>query len=308
MNRTIAVALVATLLLAVAATVVVAQFTGPPPQQPERPPLTQTPVIFVPKAPEQAAGDNGSMVALTEITSFALLDRDGQVMGTLENFFFYLERMEIAYAVLALGQGVDTSDRIYPVPPSALELRREQQAFAFVGDDQKLATAPHMTRPQIASDGVVNLPQDVLPFWAAGHEASAPVPGNSGATPAAATAAADGGTLVIGTQMIGFPVWSLPADRLGTIQDAIVDWEGERIAYVVIATGDALQPDKTLVPVPARALTYEANAKVFLLDADGQVLETAPSFEQTQWPDLSTADWDAEVEAFWAERSGGSGD
>jgi hypothetical protein len=239
------------------------------------------------------------MLPLTTLLTYGVGDEAGQVFGKVDNLLVDLAGagVPVPYVLVALGQGVASNDQLYPVPPNVLQLRREQQAFVFVGDPERLRQAPYLTRSGMSTRGNVTLPAEVHPFWAAGNLETA------GAAGQAQPGRDAEGLIVPASQLIGFGVWHRPDEQLGTLQDAIVDLAAGRLPYFVVALEDALQPTKRLVVAPSEALSYDAGQQVFLLAVERSVLDGAPSFADDSWPDLSDPSWDQEVRSFWADKA-----
>ncbi len=86
----------------------------------------------------------------------------------------------------------------------------------------------------------------------------------------------------------------------GTIQDVIIDPRIGKLQYIVVSsTAD------TWIPVPIRALGWDAVNNQAGLMVDAGMLQNAPSFSSGQFPDVSMPGWSRQFSTYWS--GGGSG-
>lgn len=86
--------------------------------------------------------------------------------------------------------------------------------------------------------------------------------------------------------LVGQPVHNLHGDRLGEIQDIVMDTATGRVAYGVLSVGGVLGMGEKLFAVPWSAMHIEADHDHrVLLDATPDRLKSATGFDKDQWPD-----------------------
>jgi sporulation protein YlmC with PRC-barrel domain len=99
-------------------------------------------------------------------------------------------------------------------------------------------------------------------------------------------------------EAVGGRVVDRRGEMLGTIEDLVVDVEHATVAYAVVLAGD-------LFAVPWAALRHDGEA--FVLDADREHFESAPSFARERWPRMADAAWASRlhehygVRPYWSE-------
>lgn len=107
------------------------------------------------------------------------------------------------------------------------------------------------------------------------------------------------------SQLVGLGVRNQESERLGEINELIIDREACQVTYLVIGAGGVLGIGEKLVLVPWNAFTFDVAAEeidqIVLLNVDQQVLAEAPSFDPEQLPDVRTADWDSDLRAYWQD-------
>ena len=102
------------------------------------------------------------------------------------------------------------------------------------------------------------------------------------------------------SSIVGMEVRNQADEKLGKIEDLVVDLESGRISYAVLSTGGMFR-SKTLA-VPVSAFSTGADQKYLILNADKSRLEAATGLEKDQWPSVSNPVWGADQ--FWHDRTG----
>jgi hypothetical protein len=62
-----------------------------------------------------------------------------------------------------------------------------------------------------------------------------------------------------------------------------------------------------LIPVPLSNFQWDANSQEFVINVDAAMLQGAPFFEDGQFPDTTTSDWNTEFDTFWQNSGAGGG-
>lgn len=98
----------------------------------------------------------------------------------------------------------------------------------------------------------------------------------------------------------GDEVCNLQDEKLGTIQDIMLDMTEGKIRYAVLASGGFLGMGDRLVAVPWKALKLDQENHRFKLDVDVERLKNAPGFDKDNWPNMADATWNSTVESYYA--------
>jgi osmotically-inducible protein OsmY/sporulation protein YlmC with PRC-barrel domain len=110
------------------------------------------------------------------------------------------------------------------------------------------------------------------------------------------------------SDIIGMEVRNLQDEKLGKIEDLVIDLQGGGISYAILSSGGVLGIGDKLVPVPASRFSYASSEKQLILDTDKKTLEGAMPFTKGEWPDLSNPEWDAPYRTYYQGTSlAGSG-
>lgn len=106
-------------------------------------------------------------------------------------------------------------------------------------------------------------------------------------------------TLLSAETITGDEVCNMQDEKLGKIQDIMLDITEGKIRYAVLASGGFLGMGDRLFAVPWKALTQDRENKRFILDVDVERLKNAPGFDKDEWPNMADSTWNSTVESFY---------
>lgn len=102
------------------------------------------------------------------------------------------------------------------------------------------------------------------------------------------------------TSVIGDEVVNAQGDKLGKIEEVMLDLDDDRIAYAVLSFGGFLGIGDKLFAVPWGALKIDAKNRRFMLNESKERLENAPGFDKDHWPDMADRSFGAQVYDYYA--------
>jgi sporulation protein YlmC with PRC-barrel domain len=100
----------------------------------------------------------------------------------------------------------------------------------------------------------------------------------------------------------GDEVVSASGEKLGKVQDIMLDVPGGRIAYAVLSSGGFLGLGDKLFAIPWSALTLDTDRKCFVLDVEKEQLEAAPGFDKDHWPAMADLSWATSIHSYYGQR------
>jgi len=89
-------------------------------------------------------------------------------------------------------------------------------------------------------------------------------------------------------------------EKLGKLEDIMLDIHSGSIAYAVIGFGGFLGMGEKLFAVPWAALTVDTENRQVVIDIDRDVLKDAPGFDPDNWPTFADREWAATVHRHYA--------
>ena len=106
------------------------------------------------------------------------------------------------------------------------------------------------------------------------------------------------------SKIIGAKVKGQTGDRLGQVQDVIINPQSGRVEFVVLSS--ATTSGDKVVPVPCKILTTSSSGAsgamgqpTFTASIDKDKLQSAPSFDKSHVPDMSSSDWSQKIYSYF---------
>jgi sporulation protein YlmC with PRC-barrel domain len=110
------------------------------------------------------------------------------------------------------------------------------------------------------------------------------------------------GRLIGADQVQGTSVYNLGGEKLGSVEDVMIDKVSGRIAYAVLTFGGFFGMGGRYYPLPWEKLNYDVNMGGYVVDVDRRTLEGAPSYadeQQAFWDDRA---WGQRVSDYYGSR------
>ena len=94
------------------------------------------------------------------------------------------------------------------------------------------------------------------------------------------------GSPIKASTLIGMTVNNYQNEKLGTVENMMVDLPSGRVVVVIITSGGFLGIGDELSAVPPTTLLYSKDHASLLLDTSKDLLSKMPHFRSNQWPDF----------------------
>lgn len=98
------------------------------------------------------------------------------------------------------------------------------------------------------------------------------------------------------SQLIGKDVRNPQGEKLGEINDLIIDVNNELIHYAILSFGGFMGMGDKLFAYPLNVFRHAMDRDELVLDVDKERLRRAPGFERNRWPDWGSPDYTGSVE------------
>jgi len=98
------------------------------------------------------------------------------------------------------------------------------------------------------------------------------------------------------SQLIGKDVRNPQGEKLGEINDLIIDVNNEVIHYAILSFGGFMGLGDKLFAYPLTVFRPSLDRDELVLDVDKERLRRAPGFERNRWPDWGSPDYTGSVE------------
>ena len=103
------------------------------------------------------------------------------------------------------------------------------------------------------------------------------------------------GRLIAASQVNGTAVYNTNGDRLGTIDDVMIDKMSGRVVYAVLSFGGFLGIGDRHYPLPWPQLRYDVAYGGYVVNLDKRVLEGAPSYGRDEPGSWNDPRWERSV-------------
>jgi sporulation protein YlmC with PRC-barrel domain len=96
------------------------------------------------------------------------------------------------------------------------------------------------------------------------------------------------------SQLIGTTVENSQGEKLGKIDEVVVDFETGRVSYCVLSAEHKLFATPKYLAVPLAALQPSEDGSRLILNADKDKLAQAQGFDRDNWPSVTNPAWGAQ--------------
>ncbi len=99
--------------------------------------------------------------------------------------------------------------------------------------------------------------------------------------------------------LIGAEIRNLEDEKLGEIEDLVVNPDQREILYVLASRGGFLGMGEKLIAIPWRGLRFTQDHELYVLDVPEQALEAAPKVDRANFEATEQAEWRRALAAYW---------
>ena len=99
--------------------------------------------------------------------------------------------------------------------------------------------------------------------------------------------------------LTGDKVRNADGDDLGHLEEIVIDLEGGRVSYAVLAGGGFLGMGDKFFAVPWDLLTVDTDNKEIVADISKESLKNAPGFDKDNWPETHDRTWVTDVYRYY---------
>lgn len=105
--------------------------------------------------------------------------------------------------------------------------------------------------------------------------------------------------LISANKVEGTPVYNRKGDKLGTVEDIMIDKFTGQVGYAVLSFGGFLGIGDKHHPLPWQVLDYDPKMGGYVVELDKKQLQDAPSYAADQDPDWEDRVWGKRVHDYY---------
>ena len=108
--------------------------------------------------------------------------------------------------------------------------------------------------------------------------------------------------LIASDKVEGTAVYNRAGERLGSVQNVMIDKFSGQVAYAVMSFGGFLGIGERYHPLPWSVLTYDTGLGGYVVDLSREQLEGAPSYAANENVNWSDRGWGSQVHDYYRTR------
>ncbi len=250
-----------------------------------------------------------SAAKASDVIGMTVKNYQGEKLGTVEDLAVDVSSGRIVQVILSTGGIIGVGDRLSAVPPGALHYDVTNKVLHLDANKEKLRSAPEFKTAKWAEHSDTEHLSAVYTYYGQEpafkfiHKGDL----NDGSANTSSTRNADGtwnkarmtgerqwmipaarlGQTQKASKITGLPVKNMQDEKLGAVDNLLVDVQAGRIVAVIVSSGGFLGLGEELSAVPPTALNFNASHDTLQLDATKDRMSAAPHFKADQWPDFS---------------------
>jgi sporulation protein YlmC with PRC-barrel domain len=107
------------------------------------------------------------------------------------------------------------------------------------------------------------------------------------------------GSLIAAEKVNGTDVYNTQGDKLGEVEDIMLDKISGQVAYAVLSFGGFLGLGEKHYPLPWSTLKYDTRKGGYVVNIDKELLENAPSIDRDDEDFAWTADYGRGIDRYY---------
>jgi sporulation protein YlmC with PRC-barrel domain len=217
----------------------------------------------------------------------AVENQHGNELGQITEVIMEATTGNVAYAVLASDGLVGLGGKLFAIPWRALQHPTATQAFRLDITEEQLKKAPGFDKdswPDLEDrhwGDTIHAYDGRPPHW------------GQHLPPKTSREAEEQTTqrLLKASHVLKSAVMNPRGQRLGDIEEVVIDTAAGKVAYVVLSAKQLLGLGEKWFAIPWHTLQQSAGFGTFTLDIDKETLQEAPGFDRDNWPNRANARW-----------------
>lgn len=233
----------------------------------------------------------------SQILGREITDGNGRKIGKVRDLALDLQNGRIVEVIVATGGFLGVRETDTAVPPEEFTWDPQVKKLTCQLDREELRYAPPFDvshwSDSIASDRIREIYHryNIAPYFIDQTVAARPItetkPAVQLTSAGMAVPTVHLGPIERARNIIGAPVQNTQDERLGKIENVIVDVADGRVVVLIVSTGGFLGMGNEVSAIPSQAFRYTADPSTLHLSATREALKSSPHFKPDQWPGVA---------------------
>ena len=107
------------------------------------------------------------------------------------------------------------------------------------------------------------------------------------------------------SKLMGMTVKNMQNEKLGAIDDLVIDMQKGHVSYVALGVGGVLGIGEKLFAVPFHEIQFkhDRDESFFVLNVSKEQLKDAPGFDKSNWPDFADPNFTQKIDQYYQRAS-----
>jgi hypothetical protein len=105
--------------------------------------------------------------------------------------------------------------------------------------------------------------------------------------------------LIAADKVEGTAVYNRGGEKLGTVENLMIDKLSGRVGYAVMSFGGFLGMGESRHPLPWDILKYDTGMGGYVVDMDADMLRGAPTYDEANAVDWEDRDWNKRLHEYY---------
>jgi sporulation protein YlmC with PRC-barrel domain len=269
-------------------------------------------------SPARRANRLNDAAKASDLIGMTVKNNQDEKLGKVEDLAVDVESGRVVQVILSTGGFIGIGDTLSAVPPGALHRDVANKVLQLDADKEKLKGAPEFVMSKWAENSDCKHLSEVYRLYGEEPALTFVQKGDAvqNASPSTVSSRKADGTwdkdrissksqcmipvsrlsqVQKASKLMGTPVKNLQDEKLGKVENLLVDLPSGRVVAVIVSSGGFLGMGDELSAVPPTALRFTTDRDTLQLDASKEMLTASPHFKANQWPDFGQPRYASDV-------------
>jgi sporulation protein YlmC with PRC-barrel domain len=249
--------------------------------------------------PGRAAQDiQPPLYKMRAIIGHSVENQQGKALGHIEEVVIDTATGDIAYAVLAFGEFLGLGGKLFALPWHTLQRPDKGHVFRLEMTEEQLKKAPRFDKDQWPDMEERHWQDAIHAYYGRPPYVGKELPPQTASEPVGSVPH----RLLRAGYVLKGTVINTRGQRLGDIEEVVVDAATGQVAYAVLSVGEFIGLGGKLFAIPWLALRQSAGLGTFTLDVEKEALQKASGFDKNHWPNMADPRWQAAVHSDYKQQ------
>jgi sporulation protein YlmC with PRC-barrel domain len=235
---------------------------------------------------------------MRSIIGHTVENQHGKDLGHIEEVVIDAATGDIAYAVLTFGAFLGMGGKLFALPWHVLQQSGKGSTFRLEMTEAQLEKAPGFDKDQWPDMEERHWQDAIHAYYGRPPYVGKELPPQSASEPAGSVPH----RLLRAGYVLKGKVINTRGQRLGDIEEVVVDAATGQVAYAVLSVGEFLGVGEKLFAIPWLALRQSAGLGTFTLDVEKDTLQKAGGFDKDHWPNMADPRWQTAVHSEYKQQ------